>query len=62
MRFLYGYLVDHPEEIPKGYFSDDGTSEKSIVDYLAGMTDYFALRMSERLKPGISGDIFERLF
>ena len=62
MRFLYGYLVDHPEEIPKGYFSDEGTSEKATVDYLAGMTDYFALRMSERLQPGISGDIFERLF
>ena len=62
MRFLYGYLVDHPEEIPNDYFSDEETADKATVDYLSGMTDYFALRMSERLKPGISGDIFERLF
>ena len=62
IRFLYGYLADHPEEIPNDYFRDEVTAEKATVDYIAGMTDYFALRMSERLKPGISGDIFEQLF
>jgi hypothetical protein len=28
------------------------------VDYLAGMTDHYAIRLAERLRPGISRGAF----
>jgi dGTPase len=42
MRGLFDWFVDHPDELPAGV---DGASEADrLVDYLAGMTDRFALR------------------
>ncbi len=42
LRGLFDWFVDHPEELPPGV---EGASEVDrLVDYLAGMTDRFALR------------------
>ncbi|HZH24557.1 MAG TPA: deoxyguanosinetriphosphate triphosphohydrolase [Solirubrobacteraceae bacterium] len=52
---LFDWFCDHPEELPAGVA---GTSEaERVTDYLAGMTDRFALRAwSERFVPrGVAG-------
>jgi dGTPase len=42
LRELFDWFADHPDELPPGV---DGASEADrLVDYLAGMTDRFALR------------------
>jgi dGTPase len=58
---LYHYLVGHPEEVPPVYFGHQATSQQAAIDYLAGMTDHYAIRMAESLEPGISRDVFARV-
>jgi len=47
---LFIWFCDHPEELPRGV---DGADEaERVIDYLAGMTDRFAIRAwSERFVP-----------
>ena len=45
VRAIFHRLADHPELLPPG----DGALEERITDYLAGMTDRFALAYAERL-------------
>ena len=55
LRGLFEYYVEHPEELPPGV---PGASEGDrVIDYLAGMTDRFAIRAwSERFVPhGFAG-------
>ena len=49
IRRLYHYFVEHEEELPPEYrhLSDD--TEQRVVDYIAGMTDQYALRLAEEL-------------
>ena len=50
LRGLFDWYVEHPEELPPGV---PGASEADrVIDYLAGMTDRFAIRAwSERFVP-----------
>src|SRR5947208_893776 len=50
MRGLFDWFCDHPEELPAG---EEGASEADrVIDYLAGMTDRFAIRAwTERAVP-----------
>ncbi len=43
MRELYGFLREHPESLPPAAGED--TLDRRVADYLAGMTDLFALRL-----------------
>jgi dGTPase len=55
LRGLFDWFVDHPEELPEGV---PGSSDADrVVDYLAGMTDRFALRAwADRFVPtGLAG-------
>ena len=45
VRAVFAHLVDEPAALPSG----DGTLEERITDYIAGMTDRFALAYAERL-------------
>jgi dGTPase len=46
LRGLFDYYCEHPEELPTG----DGPD--AVIDYLAGMTDRFAIRAwTERFVP-----------
>ncbi len=49
VRLLYQYFNEHEDRLPPEYrvYSDD--TERRVVDYLAGMTDQYALRMGEEL-------------
>jgi dGTPase len=48
LRGLFEWYCEHPEELPEG-----GESEADrVIDYLAGMTDRFAIRAwTERFVP-----------
>jgi dGTPase len=61
VRLLYRHFVDHPEEVPPVYFCHEETPQRAAIDYLAGMTDHYAIRLAERLQPGISRDVFARV-
>jgi dGTP triphosphohydrolase len=59
LEFLYSYLASHPEELPEEYWIREEPPEKMAADYLAGMTDQFAVRKAEELSPGISNGLFQ---
>ena len=61
VRLLYRHFVNNPEEVPSVYFFHEETTERAAIDYLAGMTDHYAIRLAERLRPGISRGIFDRV-
>jgi len=46
VRTVFDRLVEEPERLPPG----EGTASERITDYLAGMTDRFALAYAERLE------------
>ncbi|HEX73724.1 MAG TPA: deoxyguanosinetriphosphate triphosphohydrolase [Dehalococcoidia bacterium] len=49
IRLLYKYFNEHEDRLPPeySYYSDD--TERRVVDYIAGMTDQYALRTAEEL-------------
>ena len=50
IRLLYKYFNEHEDRLPPEYrFYSDGT-EQRVVDYIAGMTDQYALRIAEELQ------------
>ncbi|MEA2134001.1 MAG: dGTPase, partial [Solirubrobacteraceae bacterium] len=50
MRTLFDWFCDHPEELPRG--ERDASEADRVIDYLAGMTDRFAIRAwTERAVP-----------
>ena len=53
VRLLYRHFDDNRSTIP-GEFHDE---EWAVVDYIAGMTDQYAIRMAQCIEPGI-GKVF----
>lgn len=54
---LFDSLCRRPEKMP-GYFRDLIDSqglERTVCDYIAGMTDRYALSLLEKMEPGVSG-------
>jgi dGTPase len=49
VRSLFSYYLDHPEGVPAEYLRTPGGLPRQIVDYIAGMTDRYALRTYEQL-------------
>jgi dGTPase len=41
--------LEHPEDIPATYRQDEATPQTQAADYIAGMTDRFALATHDRL-------------
>ena len=56
--FLFTYFSTHPEEVPEEYQQRQEPAARIAVDYIAGMTDQFAVRLAEELYPGISKGAF----
>ena len=61
VRLLFHHFVQRPEEVPPAYFRHEESPEQAAVDHLAGMTDHYAIRLAERLSPGISRGVFARV-
>ena len=49
IRALVQYHLDHPDEVPEEYARAPGELADRVIDYVAGMTDRYALRTYERL-------------
>ena len=49
IRSLYRYFGDHEDKLPPEYSVYSDEVERRVVDYIAGMTDQYALRMAEEL-------------
>ena len=49
IRDLVGYYLDHPHEIPETYRHNDAKALTQVLDYVAGMTDRYALRVHDDL-------------
>jgi dGTPase len=50
LEFLYEYFVKNPREIPEIYRGiEDETNERKAADYIAGMTDRYAINLFKRL-------------
>jgi dGTPase len=50
VRFLYRYYLENEAELPPEYRLRDETASRRAVDYIAGMTDQFAIRTAKELK------------
>jgi dGTPase len=49
IRQLMDHHLEHPEDLPPTYRDNDADRVTQAADYVAGMTDRFALRAHERL-------------
>jgi dGTPase len=49
VRALFAYYLEHPEAMPPEYRDTPGDAATHVADYIAGMTDRFALRTYEQL-------------
>ena len=49
IRDLFGHFLEHPDEMPEEYHHAPGDLPTRVADYIAGMTDRYALRTYERL-------------
>ena len=54
IRALYEFLNLNLDYVPKEYTSWNKDKNSVIVDYIAGMTDNYAIQFSERIQPGIA--------
>jgi dGTPase len=54
IKRLVDYHLDHPDRIPGSYRDTDADAVTQVVDYVAGMTDRYALQIHDRLF-GLSG-------
>lgn len=61
LAFLYNYFLDNPDRIPEEYWKREEHPQQMTVDYVSGMTDWYALATAEGLCPGISGKVFARM-
>lgn len=48
VKELYAYLLKNPQEMIKSYPQEDSL-EKRVGDFIAGMTDHYALRLYEQI-------------
>ncbi len=49
LRLLYKYFTEQEGSLPSEYRFDGDEIEQGVVDYIAGMTDQYAVRMVEEL-------------
>ncbi len=51
LRLLYVYFLDHEDGLPPELSWLVSDQERKVVDYIAGMTDHYALRLAEEIAP-----------
>ena len=49
VRWLYHYFIKHEDKLPFEYSAYSDEIERRVVDYIAGMTDQYAVRMAGEL-------------
>jgi len=53
VRFLFQYYLAHPQEMESDFVIASDPPWRQAADYVAGMTDGFALSAAERLGHGV---------
>jgi dGTPase len=48
LNLLYQYFIEHPDKLPEENVPDESL-ERRVVDYIAGMTDNYALHLAEEI-------------
>ena len=51
VRLLFQHFLEHPEKLPQEYNLRGDSTERKVVDYIAGMTDNYALRLAGDISP-----------
>jgi dGTPase len=46
---LYRYYNRNPDEMPEDYRTNEDSTTRKVVDYIAGMTDQYAFRTAEKI-------------
>jgi dGTPase len=49
LRLLYSHFLEHSDRLPPEFVSLPDNRERKVVDYIAGMTDQYALRLAEEI-------------
>jgi len=49
IHLLYSFFLTHEDELPPEFASLNDSKECKVVDYVAGMTDQYALRLAEEI-------------
>jgi len=49
IHLLYSYFLKHEDKLPREFASLNDDRERKVVDYIAGMTDQYALRLAEEI-------------
>ena len=49
LRELFAYFLDHPDQLPPEYHRVPGDLSTRVADFIAGMTDRYAVRTYEQL-------------
>jgi dGTPase len=49
VRDLVTYYLEHPDEVPDTYRHDEADELTQVIDYVAGMTDRYAIRTHDEL-------------
>ena len=60
MGLLYSHFSANRGEIPPEYGQRSKSEDMAVVDYISGMTDHYAIRIAERISPGIAAPFTER--
>jgi dGTPase len=51
LRLLYSHFLKHEDRLPQEFASLPDNSERKVIDYIAGMSDQYALRLAEEISP-----------
>jgi dGTPase len=49
VRQLFDYFLEHPDQLPAEYNNDEESTGRRVADYIAGMTDHYAILTAEKL-------------
>ena len=49
VRFLYCYFNEHEDKLPQEYRLYSDATDRRVADYIAGMTDLYAMRLAKEL-------------
>jgi dGTPase len=50
VRLLYSYYLKHEDRLPAEYAYRDDSAERKVTDYIAGMTDQYAINMAKEIR------------
>ena len=54
VRLLYSHFLKHEDRLPGEFTSLPDNKERKVIDYIAGMTDQYALRLAEEISQGLT--------